>query len=407
MNKRDVMELRRRFKKDNCTISRLAGCYVDAYKNKLLTFNENFLNLPEDEFYKYMDLAKKTLGGTIGNNLLELEFPGEEEEPGGRQQFYMGLKSSDLKNEDLLERLYDLVIENYTHTGNYLILVFKDTYDIMSRTSDNMKLDESEEVYEYILVSICPVDLSKPGLGYREDENRIGSRIRDWIVGAPETGFLFPAFNDRGADIHRVDYYIRDAKDSHPEFIEEVLGCGVRRTATELKQTFQAIVRNAYGQDEDKARVVLSDISESIGNRVEELRADADMGVTSGAPIVLDDRVISEILDENDVKGAPAQTIRDICHDEFADETPLLETLVNEKELEKGRQEKRERELVKENARLKEILSVTNADGGVIVKVDPSVEGRISSRIIDDQKFVLIPVDDDETLVINGHETVI
>ncbi|MCR4596194.1 MAG: DUF4317 domain-containing protein [Lachnospiraceae bacterium] len=407
MNKRDVMELRRRFKKDNCTISRLAGCYVDAYKNKLLTFNENFLNLPEDEFYKYMDLAKKTLAGTIGNNLLELEFPGEEEEPGGRQQFYMGLKSSDLKNEDLLERLYDLVIENYTHTGNYLILVFKDTYDIMSRTSDNMKLDESEEVYEYILVSICPVDLSKPGLGYREDENRIGSRIRDWIVGAPETGFLFPAFNDRGADIHRVDYYIRDAKDSHPEFIEEVLGCGVRRTATELKQTFQAIVRSAYGQDEDKARVVLSDISESIGNRVEELRADADMGVTSGAPIVLDDRVISEILDENDVKGAPAQTIRDICHDEFADETPLLETLVNEKELEKGRQEKRERELVKENARLKEILSVTNADGGVIVKVDPSVEGRISSRIIDDQKFVLIPVDDDETLVINGHETVI
>ena len=407
MNKRDVMELRRRFKKDNCTISRLAGCYVDAYKNKLLTFNENFLNLPEDEFYKYMDLAKKTLGGTIGNNLLELEFPGEEEEPGGRQQFYMGLKSSDLKNEDLLERLYDLVIENYTHTGNYLILVFKDTYDIMSQTSDNMKLDESEEVYEYILVSICPVDLSKPGLGYREDENRIGSRIRDWIVGAPETGFLFPAFNDRGADIHRVDYYIRDAKDSHPEFIEEVLGCGVRRTATELKQTFQAIVRSAYGQDEDKARVVLSDISESIGNRVEELRADADMGVTSGAPIVLDDRVISEILDENDVKGAPAQTIRDICHDEFADETPLLETLVNEKELEKGRQEKRERELVKENARLKEILSVTNADGGVIVKVDPSVEGRISSRIIDDQKFVLIPVDDDETLVINGHETVI
>lgn len=407
MNKRDVMELRRRFKKDNCTISRLAGCYVDAYKNKLLTFNENFLNLPEDEFYKYMDLAKKTLGGTIGNNLLELEFPGEEEEPGGRQQFYMGLKSSDLKNEDLLDRLYDLVIENYTHTGNYLILVFKDTYDIMSRTSDNMKLDESEEVYEYILVSICPVDLSKPGLGYREDENRIGSRIRDWIVGAPETGFLFPAFNDRGADIHRVDYYIRDAKDSHPEFIEEVLGCGVRRTATELKQTFQAIVKSAFGQDEDKARIVLSDISESIGNRVDELRADADMGITSGAPVVLNDRVISEILDENDVKGTPAQTIRDVCHDEFADETPLLETLVTDKELEKGRIMKRERELVRENAQLKEILSVTNTDGGVIVKVDPSVEGRISSRIIDDQKFVLIPVDDDETLVINGHETVI
>lgn len=405
MNKRDVMELRRRFKKDNCTISRLAGCYVDAYKNKLLTFNENFLNLPEDEFYKYMDLAKKTLGGTIGNNLLELEFPGEEEEPGGRQQFYMGLKSSDLKNEELLDRLYDLVIENYTHTGNYLILVFKDTYDIMSRTSDNMRLDESEEVYEYILVSICPVDLSKPGLGYREDENRIGSRIRDWIVGAPEVGFLFPAFNDRSSDIHRVDYYVRDAKDSHPEFIEEVLGCGVRRTATELKQTFQAIVKSAYGKDEEQAKIALSDIAESIGNRVEELRADAENGITSASPVVLNDRVIEEILEENDLKGSQAQTIRDVCRGEFADEAPLLENLVNEKELEKGRQERRERELVKENALLKERLSVTNAEGGVIVNVDPSVEGRISSRIIDDQKFVLIPVDDDDSIVINGHET--
>ncbi len=405
MNKRDVMELRRRFKKDNCTISRLAGCYVDAYKNKLLTFNENFLNLPEDEFYKYMDLAKKTLGGTIGNNLLELDFPGEEEEPGGRQQFYMGLKSSDLKNEELLERLYDLIIENYTHTGNYLILVFKDTYDIMSRTSDNMKLDESEEVYEYILVSICPVDLSKPGLGYREDENRIGARIRDWIVGAPETGFLFPAFNDRSADIHRADYYIRDAKDSHPEFIEEVLGCGVRRTATELKQTFHAIVKSAYGQDEEQAKLVLSDISESIGNRVEELRADAENGITSASPVVLNDRVIDEILEENDVKGSQAQSIRNICHDEFADEAPLLENLVSEKELEKGRAERRERELVKENAQLKERLSVTNTEGGVIVNVDPSLEGRISSRIIDDQKFVLIPVTDDDSIVINGHET--
>ena len=405
MNKRDVMELRRRFKKDNCTISRLAGCYVDAYKNKLLTFNENFLNLPEEEFYKYMDLAKKTLGGTIGNNLLELDFPGEEEEPGGRQQFYMGLKSSDLKNEELLERLYDLIIENYVHTGNYLILVFKDTYDIMSRTSDNMKLDESEEVYEYILVSICPVDLSKPGLGYREDEKRIGARIRDWIVGAPETGFLFPAFNDRSADIHKTDYYIRDAKDSHPEFIEEVLGCGVRRTATELKQTFHAIVKSAYGQDEEQAKLVLSDISESIGNRVEELRADAENGITSASPVVLNDRVIDEILEENDVKGSQAQSIRNICHDEFADEAPLLENLVTEKELEKGRAERRERELVKENALLKERLSVTNTEGGVIVNVDPALEGRISSRIIDDQKFVLIPVTDDDSIVINGHET--
>ena len=184
-----------------------------------------------------------------------------------------------------------------------------------------------------------------------------------------------------------------------------MLGCGVRRTATELKQTFHAIVKSAYGQDEEQAKLVLSDISESIGNRVEELRADAENGITSASPVVLNDRVIDEILEENDVKGSQAQSIRNICHDEFADEAPLLENLVTEKELEKGRAERRERELVKENAQLKERLSVTNTEGGVIVNVDPSLEGRISSRIIDDQKFVLIPVTDDDSIVINGHET--
>ncbi len=405
MNKRDQAELRRRFKKEQCTISRMAGCYVDGYKNKILTFNENFLNLPEDEFYKYMEIAKKTLGGTIGNNLLELEFPAGEESAGGRQQFYMGLRESKLKNDELLDRLYDLIIENYAHPGNFLILVFNDAYDIMSRTTDNARLDESEEVYEYVLVSVCPVDLSKPGLGYREDLNRIGVRLRDWVVGAPDTGFLFPAFNDRGADVHSVDYYVRDPGDSHPEFIEEVLGTGTRRTAREIKTAFTAIVRHAFGPDEDKAQAVLTDLTESINNRLEEYRADAEAGMALTAPVILDDRVMSEILEENEVEEDKAREIRETVADEFATETPMLEVLVDEKELKKNLEEKEKRALVKENSELKRQLSVTNQGDGVIIKVPESSEDGVTSRIIDSQKYVLIPVEDDEVVYVNGRES--
>ena len=189
MNKKDVMELKRRFKKESCTICRMAGCYVDASREKVLKLNESFLNLDEEEFYKFLEIAKKTMAGTIGNNILELDFPLDEEAPGGKQQFLYGLRSSNLDNEELLDRLYDLIRDNYQYVGNYLILVFHDSYDIISRTSDKQKLDESEEVYEYLLVSICPVALSKPGLGYRKEENRIGARIRDWVVGVPDLGF--------------------------------------------------------------------------------------------------------------------------------------------------------------------------------------------------------------------------
>ncbi len=179
MTKKDILELKKRLNKTDCSITKLCGCYVDSSKNKVLTLSETFLNLDDEEFYKYLDLSRKCLSGNVGNNLLQLEFPTQEEEPGGRQQFLMGLKESGLKNEELLERFYDLIIEHYDHAGNYLILLFKDAYDIITRTNDGMKLDESEEVFDYLLCAICPVTLSKPGLGYREEENRIGARIRD------------------------------------------------------------------------------------------------------------------------------------------------------------------------------------------------------------------------------------
>ena len=115
MNKKDILELKRRFKKDACTFTRLCGCYVDADHNKVTSFGETFLNLEDEEFYKYLEIAKKVMSGTIGNNLLELEFPTAEEAAGGRQQFLMGLRESALKNDDLMDAFYDLVIDSYDY----------------------------------------------------------------------------------------------------------------------------------------------------------------------------------------------------------------------------------------------------------------------------------------------------
>ena len=242
MNKKDVFELKRRLKKEECTFTRMCGCYVDANKNIILHLNETFLNLVDEEFYKYLEIAKKTLSGTIGNNLLELEFAPEEENPGRKQNFLLGLRDSALKSEALLDRLYELIIESYDYTGNYLILLFHDAYDVMTKTKDNNKLDESEEVYDYIICSICPVELTKAGLGYRQDENRIGARIRDWVVSLPENGFVFPCFSDRSSDIHSLAYYAKNAKEPHNELME-ALGCLPKRTAAAEKKTFGDISR--------------------------------------------------------------------------------------------------------------------------------------------------------------------
>ena len=270
MNKKELLELKRRFKKESATFTRLVGCYVDANHNKVCKFGKTFLNLEEEEYYKYLEIANKSLSGTLGNNLLELHFPLEEEEVGGRQQLLMALRESGLKNESLLDTYYDLIIEHYDHTGNYLILLYHDAYDVMTRTSDNRNLDESEEVFTYLICAICPVSLSKPGLGYLESEQRIGSRIRDWVVGVPDTAFLFPAFNDRSTDIHATLFYTKNTKEPHSEFMANVLGCDVEHTATEEKMAFHSIIRNVLGAESETTEDILMDIQQNLSDRAEE-----------------------------------------------------------------------------------------------------------------------------------------
>lgn len=400
MNKKDALELKRRFTKES-SVSRLAGCYVDCNKNVVLRFNENFLNLAEEEFYKYLEIARKTLSGNIGNNILEHEFPGNEEETGGIQEYLLQVKSSDFKDDSCLDRLYQTIIEKYSFPGNYLILVFKDTYDVMTRTKDGIDVDESEEVFEYILVSICPVELAKPALGYRTDENRIGARIRDWVVGNPDTGFLFPAFDNRSADIHKVDFFIRDPKEPHNEFIEEVLGCNPRRTSFVQRSVFAGIVKQAYRDDSEKAESMLLEIEDSFklmtsGNGEEE---------QEGEPILLTEQVIDTVLEENDVEEVPAGIIRKICRDEFSDELPAVENLVDERALKAYAPVKRERELVKEVIGLQNrIKELDGADSGydVVLKMSKERAGEVFCDIINDRRYILIPCEENEQVSVNG-----
>lgn len=144
MRKKDILELKKRFKKDHCTFTKMCGCYVNGEKNILLKFRETFLNLEEDDYFKYLEIAKKVLSGTIENNILELNFELNEEHVNEKQLEFMKLKNSQLKDDLLLDDFYNSIINNYDYEGNFLILIFHDAYDIITKTKDNAKLDESE-----------------------------------------------------------------------------------------------------------------------------------------------------------------------------------------------------------------------------------------------------------------------
>ena len=428
MNKKEVLELKRRFKKEAATFTRVCGCYVDGNHNKVCKFGNTFLNLEEDEFYKYLEIANKALSGTIGNNLLELKFPIEEEEVGGRQHILMALRASKLEDENLLDTFYDLVIDTYDHAGNYLIVLFHDAYDVMSRTSDNNNLDESEEVYEYLICAICPVDLSKPGLGFLEEEHRIGPRVRDWVVGAVDTAFLFPAFNDRSTDIHSTLFYTKNNKKPHSEFMANGLGCGIERTATEQKMAFHSIVRNVLGAEDEHTDDVLLDLQQNLSDMIDEYAEthDDDEDV-----FLLDKEVVTKLLADSEISEEKAAKIEKSVDEAFGEKPPAAENVIDSKALVQNelRVEKmaledqvgtltvqlnekdealaeRTSQLIEKQEEIDNYIAETKTYD-VVLRVKPEKASQIKSQVINGQKCLVIPMGEDEHATINGVNTTV
>lgn len=132
---------------------------MDGDNKKVATIKEQFLTMPEEETFKYFEIFKKTLSGSIGKNLVTMPFPTSQEFDGGTQEFLNRLRKSNLEDDELIDEFYDKVIENYDYTGNYLILLIHDTYDVPGKTTDGIMMDDaSDEVYEYIMCSICHVN---------------------------------------------------------------------------------------------------------------------------------------------------------------------------------------------------------------------------------------------------------
>lgn len=315
MNKKEILEIRKQFTPANCSITRICGCYVDAEKNKKTELKKAFLSLPEEEMFKYFELFRKVLSGSIGKNLFNMEFPLEQETNEGTQSYLLQLKKSQLKDDILLEDFYDKVIEHYSYGENYYIILIHAAYDIPNKGSDNLEqFDASDEVYEFILCALCPVKLSKAGLCYNAQTNNIEDRIRDWIVELPDVGFLFPAFTDRSTDIHGLLYYSKNAKEFQQEFIDQFLGCSIPLPAVGQKNSFNSMVEDALKEhcDFNTAKEIHEKLNEIIFEHQD-----------APEPVSLDKMEVKKILEQH---GADEDALMDFSrqYDSYVGEKKSL-----------------------------------------------------------------------------------
>ena len=370
MNRKEIAEIRRRFNPDKNAISRVRGCYVNDKREVVSTFDRALMSFPQEEQEKYLAIFKRTLAGVPGRNLIDIEFRPDQVMDDEAHQLLMGLRNTALSVDVGVEQLCRRIIDNLQMEGNYLILMMHDAYDVPFRHADENKADViSEEVFNYILVSICPVKLTKPALSYFSEDNAFHSRDLDWVVAGPELGFMFPTFDDRATNIYSALYFTRDAADVHDEFIDAVFHCDAPMPAAEQREVFQAVLEDAL--DDELSLEVVQTVHEQLRDMIETHDQDK-----TAEPLVVSKREVAGMLEACGVPDEKLAAFEEKYDTEFGQGISL--SAVNIAEPKK--------------------FEVRTPD--VVVQVNPERSDLIETRVIDGFKYILIRAE--EGVEVNG-----
>lgn len=377
MNQRDLAELKRRLNPDKRNPTVIRGCYATADGQVISSFAQPVYHLPAEENEKYMALFKRVLGGTMGQNLQEIDFSATQVMDGEEHKILSTMRESGLTDEEAVEAFFDRAIACIRQMGgadeqsvdrqqsacNYLILLLHDGYGIAYRDPNgDADSEQSTDVFSYILCAICPVKQTKPALSYFMTENEFHSRIADWVVSAPEMGFLFPAYEERSANIYRAMFYTKDSADMHDAFIDGVFGSELPMPAQQQQETFQTVLQDAL--EEECSMDVVQAVHETVRTRLEEQKADK-----TAEPLKLSKQDVREVLESCGVSMERAAAFEDKYSEAFGAyaEIPAVNVVAPKQ------------------------FQVTTPS--VSIRVDPERSDLIETRMIDGRCYILVLAD--------------
>ena len=371
MNQKEISELKRRFRLGKNAMGRIYGCYVNAQKEILSYLDEPLDRMPEEEAEKYLNLLKSALSGVLGRNLIDIVFSTQQVADSDEHRRLMALRDSKLKDGEVRQEFYQTVIDSLDMgESNYLILLTHDSYDVPHRGKDGEdRADEGDTVFSYIVCCVCPVKDGKLELGYCPGENEFHNCAPSQIVSPPELGFLFPAFDDRAANIYNALAYARKPDELHQEFLDAIFHTEPPMSAGEQREAFQTALRE--GLEGACSLEVVQAVHERLTAKMEEHRETKDP-----EPLAVTAKDVAAIL--RDCGGSDEQIAAFCgkCGKLFGEDAVLSPAnLIDSKRFE-----------------------VKTADAAI--SIDPEHSYLVETRVIDGKKYLLIPAG--EGLEVNG-----
>ena len=369
MNAKEISELRRRFRADRSNISRVRGCFVNEQKEIISEFDQSLGMMSEDDAEQVLKTLKRTLSGTVGRNLLDIEFSTAQVLEGEEHLLLSKLRDSHLKDDDAVHTLYQKIISSLEIEGNFLILLAADAYDVFRYAADGEQKEESDEVFNYILCSICPIKEGKPSLSYYLPGNCFRSVCADSVLSYPALGFLFPAFDDRTTNIYGALYYTRDLTDNHKELSDVLFASSLPMPAVAQKETFGHVLEDAMAE-ECSLRVVRA-VHGQIAQMIEEHKAEK-----IEEPLVMTKSDASDMLRFCGMEEKKIEAFEKKFEEQFGCDAVITPVNIADKKK----------------------MQVKMPD--VEIKIASECADLVETRVIDGVKYVMIRTDGDVT--VNG-----
>lgn len=188
INREDMLELTRRMTPSRTCFDRIAGAYISETGEIEDTFNIHFGKLSGAEKTRNLKLAKTIPFSKTNEQLKEYSFADAVKGKDSVWRLLQAVQQCGLKNDALMEILYEQMADAYIVDHRFAVYVFHGVYDIPAKAKDGESLWESEEVYDFIICTVSPL----------EDE---------YQPAEPVIGFLYPAFSDRSPDQSKIDIY--------------------------------------------------------------------------------------------------------------------------------------------------------------------------------------------------------
>lgn len=372
MNQKELNEIRRHLTLDKNNIRTIYGCYVNSNKEIISYLDESMGLMAEFEAEKYLSFLKKILSGGLGKSLTDIVFDNEEVQNGESHRLLTQLWESDLVDSDAREELYQKIIETLEFQNrNYLILLACDHYDVPRRGVDGQIMkDASETMFSYILCCVCPVKDGKPALGYAPMEQVFKKHSAIQLVGAPETGFMFPAFDERAANLYGALLYSKDHAVRNYDFISAVFGTEDAPLAPEeQKAVFCGVLEQTL--EEDCNLDVMQDIHSHLRSRIQLHKESKD----PEAPRI-SAREVSDVLRAGGVPEERVNAFQEQCDERFGESAALHPGNIMESK--------------------KFQIETPN----VKISVDPEFTHVVRTKVINGNKYIVIPANGD--VEVNG-----